>query len=145
MKMRLICGLIFGKTTCPERHEKLDLAKIIKEIASVFPFHRKRDIASTTRCTTSSFERSLYFQALRRGWGRWWDKRAVWAWLESLVGREATNYYCGVRWFVGCMKPATLIGGMQGWRCTWRLSPCEALWDWWARTEKEGRVWKKIY
>ena len=33
----------------------------------------------------------------------------------------------GVRWFVGCMKPAPLIGGIQEWRGSWRLSPSGAL------------------
>jgi len=35
--------------------------------------------------------------------------------VESLTGRDATTYSSGVRWFVRCMKPVTLIGGMQGW------------------------------
>ena len=35
--------------------------------------------------------------------------------LENTLGRKATTYFCGVRWFVGCMKPAMLIGGMQEW------------------------------
>jgi len=51
-------------------------------------------------------------------------------WLECLIGRDATTYSRGVRWFVGCMKPATLVGEMQGWRGSWRLSPCEALYPW---------------
>jgi len=46
---------------------------------------------------------------------------------ESIMGREATTYSRAVRWFVGCMKLATLIGGMQGWRGSWRLFPYEAL------------------
>jgi len=33
--------------------------------------------------------------------------------LENLIVREAT---IPVRSFVGCMKPATPIGGIQGWR-----------------------------
>jgi len=37
-------------------------------------------------------------------------------------GWEATTYFRDVRWLVGCMKPATLIGRMQGWRGSWRLS-----------------------
>ena len=45
----------------------------------------------------------------------------------SLIGRDATTYSRAVRWFVGCMKPATLIGGMQKWRGSWRLSPCKAI------------------
>jgi len=46
--------------------------------------------------------------------------------VESLIGKEATTFACDVRWFVGCMKAATLIGGMQGWRGSWRPSPFEA-------------------
>jgi len=45
--------------------------------------------------------------------------------LESL--QERGDISSGVRWFVGCIKPATLIGGMQGWRGSWRLSLSEAL------------------
>jgi len=43
--------------------------------------------------------------------------------IESLIGREATTSSHGVCWFVGCMKPVTLIGGTQGSRCSWRLFP----------------------
>ena len=47
-----------------------------------------------------------------------WSFRAL---VESLKGWEATACSRAVRWLVGCMKPATLIGGMQGWRSSWRL------------------------
>ena len=43
--------------------------------------------------------------------------------------RERGSHSRAVRWFVGCMKPATLIGRMQGSRGGWRLSPLEALYD----------------
>jgi len=36
------------------------------------------------------------------------------------------TYFRGVRWFVGCMKPIMLIGGMLGSRGSWNLSPSEA-------------------
>jgi len=42
--------------------------------------------------------------------------------VENLIGREETTYSRAVRWFVGCMEPATPIGEMQGSRGRWRLS-----------------------
>jgi len=49
--------------------------------------------------------------------------------LESLKAREAKTWSRAVRWLVGSMNSATLIGGMQRWRSTWRLSSCEALYS----------------
>jgi len=47
--------------------------------------------------------------------------------LESLKAREAITYSRAEHWFVGCLELATLIGGMHGWRRSWRLSSCDAL------------------
>ena len=47
--------------------------------------------------------------------------------VKSLKGIEATTWSRAVRWLVGCMKPAKLVGGMLGWRGSWRLSSCEAI------------------
>ena len=37
-----------------------------------------------------------------------------WWWLWSLICRDATTSSTGVRWFVVCMKTATLIGRVHG-------------------------------
>ena len=62
--------------------------------------------------------------------------------LESLMGRETTTSFHCERWFAGCMKAATLIGGMRGWRDSWRLSPSEALYSFPHRSDTAPKPWK---